>query len=84
MAIDELKLVSNFAQSAPTESTILLKGLWLQGSSFNGQQLTEVEGQASEIQELPACQVSWIPKGQPEPVPTSRCVEVPVYHNLDR
>lgn len=84
VAIDELKLVSQVSAKATSDTTIVLKGLWLQGASFAGDKLASVEGQAAEITELPPCQVSWIPKNKPEPVPEEQCVEVPVYHTLDR
>lgn len=43
VAIDELKLVSDFRNaSTAKEGTVILNGLWLQGSGFQSGQLTEV------------------------------------------
>lgn len=85
VAIDELKLTSDFNNASQAkEGTIILDGLWLQGSGFQSGQLTEVRGQQSEIIQLPACAITWIPKSDPEPAPADKTVEIPVYHTLDR
>ena len=44
VAIDELKLISEFSDAGVKEGTVALQGLWLQGSGFDGRQLGEVQG----------------------------------------
>jgi len=85
VAIDELKLTSSFGANTGEEGKLSLSGLWLQGSGFgNDGSLQEVSGMAAEIQALPSCIISWIPKSQADPYPEDKTVDTPVYHSLDR
>lgn len=84
IAIDELKLVSSFDQSRIGGGSIIVEGLWLQGCSFESQQLVDIRGKQAEIVELPNCYLSWIAKNQNDPYPAEQTVTTPVYFNLDR
>jgi dynein heavy chain 2 len=84
VAIDELKLVSSFDQSKINQqASIEVQGLWLQGCAFGGSRLTDIQGKASEIIQLPSCYISWISDKEADPYP-SGVVESPLYHNMDR
>lgn len=68
VAIDELKLVSSFeAGKLEKGASIQLDGLYLQGCAFDGTNLTDIRGQASEILNLPGCHIAWIQDSKPDP-----------------
>ena len=84
VAIDELKLVSSFEQGKVSgQGTIQVEGLFLQGCAFDQGKMNEIRGKASEVIQLPICNIAWISESQPDPYPQST-VETPLYFNLDR
>jgi len=84
VAIDELKLVSSFEQGRIQSNGIIqVEGLFLQGCAFDGARMNEIRGKASEVIQLPTCNLAWISDKQPDPYP-SNTVETPLYFNLDR
>jgi dynein heavy chain 2 len=85
VAIDELKLVSSFDKSKiGSQGSIIVEGLYLQGCSFDGQNLVDIQGKTSEIIQLPVCYLSWIASNQQDPYPVEQTVQTPIYFNLDR
>jgi len=71
VAINELKLVSSFDLSRiDKQSAINLEGLWLQGCSFDRNQLVDIRGQTNEILALPLCAIAWVAQSSQDPNPT--------------
>jgi dynein heavy chain 2 len=88
VAIDDMKLVSSFENGKiESETVVKLEGLWLQGSDFDGQRVSDIRdigGNSQELLQLPSCNIAWISQQLPDPYPEMQTVDTPVYHSIDR
>lgn len=74
--VETLSLACSFDQQIP--NGIQIRGLLLQGCSFDGARLTEASENMSELSPLPVCCVGWVSGSAGEGI------KIPVYHSLNR
>lgn len=84
--IDRLKLSTSFDAGLLREAplAVSLKGLLLQGSSFDRERLGACNPDASELVPLPSVTVAWVPAKAAEPYPAHASIKVPLYFSPQR
>ena len=89
VAVDELKLVCSWgdgaARGAAGALPCTIAGLALQGALFTaGSNLVEARLDTPTVGGVPHCTISYIPRGDEDPLPDKASVALPVYDGLDR
>ena len=78
--IDELEIVSDFKET-PGEISAKIVGLFLQGADFDGEKLVDIQGNQSEIINMPKCFFRFIKEKNRN---TGDEIDIPIYENLFR
>ena len=83
--IDDLKLACSFEDKLlKAGNAIAVKELLLQGGSMEGGRITEQSENKLELQVLPNCYITWIPKDEEGIYPPKITMQIPVYFGLTR
>ena len=83
--IDDLKLISSFQPgSIKGENIIAIKDLLLQGGSMEGGKIIDQSENKVELQILPDCYLTWMPKKESGVYSDKSTTDIPVYFTLSR
>ncbi|XP_034521541.1 LOW QUALITY PROTEIN: cytoplasmic dynein 2 heavy chain 1 [Ailuropoda melanoleuca] len=84
-SVDSLKFVASW-EGRLQEATLQIKmgGLFLEGCSFDGSQLSENHHDSPSVCPVPPCCVGWVPQGAYGPYSPNECISLPVYTSAER
>lgn len=83
IGMDQLKFVASWSSGklSGVKVSVKVKGLMIEGATFDGQSLRENSHNSPTISTVPTATVAWIPKDQPDLYSPSESVLLPLYSN---